>query len=63
MKTSVLINICLIFLGMRKNIYSTMMTNEKIIGKMKDELNGKIIEEFLSLRAKMYSLITEKKEM
>ena len=36
------------------------MRNKKIIGKTKDELNGKIIEEFVGLRAKMYSVITEK---
>ena len=35
--------------------------NKKVIGRMKDELNGKIIEEFVSLRAKMYSLKTNKK--
>ena len=28
--------------------------NKKVIDKMKDELNGEIIEEFASLRAKMY---------
>ena len=63
MKTSVLINICLIFWGMRKNIHSTMTRNKKVISKMKDKLNGKIIEEFVRLRAKMYSLIIEKEEM
>ena len=37
--------------------------NKKVIGKMKDELNGEIIEEFVSLKAKMYSLKTKKEEM
>ena len=37
--------------------------NKKVIGKMKDELNGEIIEEFVGLRAKMYSLKTKKEEM
>ena len=37
--------------------------NKKLIGKMKDELNGEIIEEFVGLRAKMYSLKTKKEEM
>ena len=37
--------------------------NKKVIGKMKDELNGGIIEEFVGLRTKMYSLKTKKGEM
>ena len=37
--------------------------NKKLIGKMKDELNEEIIEEFVGLRAKMYSLKTKKEEM
>ena len=37
--------------------------NKNIIGKMKGELIGEIIEEFVGLRAKMYSLKTKKEEM
>ena len=37
--------------------------SKKVIGKMKDELNGEIIEEFVGLRAKMYSVKTKKEEL
>ena len=37
--------------------------NKKVIGKIKDELNGEIIEEFVGLRAKIYSLKINKEEM
>ena len=33
-------------------------TNKKVIGKMKDEMAGKVITEFVELKSKMYSLIT-----
>ena len=36
--------------------------NKKVISKIKDEFNGKIIEEFVGLRAKMYSLKKRKKK-
>ena len=32
--------------------------NKKVIGKMKDELKGKIISEFVRLKSKIYSLIS-----
>ena len=34
------------------------VTNKKVIGKMKDELSGKVISEFIGLKPKMYSLIS-----
>ena len=32
--------------------------NKKVIGKMKDEMNSKVISEFVGLKLKMYSLVT-----
>ena len=33
--------------------------NEKIVGKMKDEYNGKSILKFVGLKSKMYSILNE----
>ena len=33
-------------------------TNVKVIGKMKDEMCDKVVDEFVGLKSKMYSLIT-----
>ena len=36
--------------------------NKKVIGKFKDEMNGDPIQEFVGLRPKMYSILSEKGE-
>jgi hypothetical protein len=38
-------------------------TNNKVYGKMKDETAGVIIEEFIALKSKMYSFITEEENI
>ena len=51
------------FSGYEKESSFSNDENKKVIGKVKDELNGEIIEGFVGLRAKMYSLKTKKEEM
>ena len=50
------------FSGYRKESPFYNDENKKVIGKMKEELNGEIIEEFVGLRDEMYSLKTKKEE-
>ena len=44
------------FSGYRRNFFD--LVNKRVIGKMKDEVKGKIINEFVWLKSKMYSLIS-----
>ena len=50
------------FSGYEKEIPFYDNENKKVIGKMKDELNEEITEEFVGLRARMYLLKTKKKK-
>ena len=53
MKNVLSTNICLILLTIQKFFHQA---NKKFIGKMKDESDGKITDEFVGLESKMYSL-------
>ena len=46
------------FSGYHKDSIYYCDVNEKVLGKMKDELNGDVIDEFIGLKSKIYSLIT-----
>ena len=36
-------------------------TNKKVLGKMEDECGGDVIQEVIAVRAKMYSVLSKKK--
>ena len=57
METFMKIKICLISVTIWKiqNFFDPV--NKKVIGKMKDEVKGKIISELVGLKSKMYSLV------
>ena len=54
MKNFLSTNICLISVTIQKNLFD--QANKKVIGKMKDESEGKIIDEFVGSKSKMYSM-------
>lgn len=45
------------------NKYNIPLVNKKVVGLLKDELNGDPITEFIGLRAKMYALETESQRL
>ena len=51
------INLCLILVDSQKIVYYDS-SNKKVLGKMKDELNGSKIIKFVGLKSNMYSLIS-----
>ena len=56
MKSSLSGKICLTLVIIQKIQSFFYETNEKVIGKMKDEFCGVIVIEFVGLKSKMYSM-------
>ena len=58
MKSFIKIEICLILVYIHKIQSFFDSANRKVIGKMKDEFIGKMINGFIGLKSKMYSLVS-----
>ena len=57
------ISIYLISVDIIRIVFILMIVIKKVLGKMKDEFNGDKIDEFVGLKSKMYSLISDYKEV
>ena len=57
MKIFIKIRICLILVTIQKIKYFLIPPKKKVIGKMKHEVKGNIIGEFVGLKSKMCSLV------
>ena len=51
------------FIGYDKNSIYYDVSNKKKLGKMKDEFNGNKIDEFVGLKSKMISIVSNNMEM
>ena len=58
MKSFIKIEICLILVYIHKIQSFLDSANRKVIGKIKDEFIGKMINGFIGLKSKMYSLVS-----
>ena len=58
MKSFIKIEICLILVYIHKIQSFFDSANRKVIGKIKDEFIGKMINGFIGLKSKMYSLVS-----
>ena len=56
MKNFISGKICFILVIIRKILSFLMTLIKKVIGKMRDEYGGVIIDEFIRLKSKMYSI-------
>ena len=56
MKNFLSTNICLISVTIQKIQSFLIKLRKKVIGQMKGESEGKIIDEFVRLKSKMYSI-------